>query len=66
MIRGKIRTPRGKFITVNQYVALAGRNDQPCEHGHFGCAAWNHGPCSDELLSAQESSDQHFITNERD
>jgi hypothetical protein len=65
-IKGKIRTPKGKFVTVKQYVALANRNDQPCEHGHFGCAAWEHGPCSDELLSALEGDENFFITNERD
>ena len=58
---GKIRTPRGRRISVGSYVALANRNEQVCEHGHFSCAAWDHGPCSDELLSAIEADDAHLI-----
>lgn len=26
---------------------------EPCEHGHFGCALFNGGPCSDEAASRQ-------------
>lgn len=51
-----IRTPKGKRMTPRQYLALKaaqdGREtwiDYPCAEGHFGCAAWEHGPCSAEL-----------------
>ena len=54
----KVRTPKGKLLTVEQYVALANRNEQPCEHGHLSCAAWEHGPCMDELLSQQEEQEE--------
>lgn len=55
----KIRTPRGRLISVNQYLALVNRNDQICEYGHFACAAWHHGPCSDELISEQEAAEEN-------
>ena len=56
----KILTPRKKRITVRQYLAL--RNCRfwspvgasPCEHGHYDCAAWEHGPCSQELAAAHD------------
>jgi hypothetical protein len=25
--------------------------DWACPHGHHGCAAWENGPCSDEIAS---------------
>jgi hypothetical protein len=51
----KIRTRRGRLLTLSQYVALVQANDQPCRHGHFSCAAWDGGPCIDELLAEQEA-----------
>lgn len=66
MVKGKLRTPKGKWLTAKQFVSLAQRNEMPCEHGHFGCSAWEHGPCSDELLTAMESDETVLITNERD
>jgi hypothetical protein len=35
---------------LGRYLGLVQRNDAPCEHGHLGCAAWEGGPCMDELL----------------
>jgi hypothetical protein len=54
-----LKTPKGKTITVGQYIALAERNGQPCEHEHLTCAAWDHGPCSDELASQQETENEN-------
>lgn len=59
----KMRTPKGKYITAKQYLALAQRNDQPCEHGHFGCAAWDRGPCSDELQCMLDLDGDFFFDN---
>ena len=53
MARKRIRGRRGHLLTVAQYAAFAQRNEMPCKHGHLGCAAWNKGPCTDELLSEQ-------------
>jgi len=53
-----IRTPKGKRLSLAQYEALVDRNQQPCEHGHLGCAAWENGPCIDELLCRQEDEQQ--------
>ena len=61
---GKVRTPRGKHVSVKQYVALANKHELPCEHGHLSCAAWAHGPCSDELLSALESKSTFPLTEQ--
>ncbi len=48
-----IRTPKGKHISPAQYVARVYRMIDPpcCRHLHFGCAAWDRGPCSDEVGS---------------
>lgn len=45
-----IRTPAGGKISPRQYVERVCRLKfaEPCEYGHFGCAAWDGGPCSDE------------------
>lgn len=34
---------------AREYLRLVRETDYQCEYGHFGCAAWEHGPCSDEL-----------------
>jgi len=59
--RKSIKTPRGKLMSVPQYLSLtmarsaATQGGGPaCEHGHFDCAAWEGGPCADELLSLTE------------
>lgn len=49
-----IVTRRGKKMSERQYLALAyaamSRDRAlPCKHGHFGCAAWEGGPCSNEM-----------------
>lgn len=39
---------------AKRYAALVGRlevSEHACEHGHFGCAAWDGGPCLNEALS---------------
>jgi len=54
----KIRTPRGRYLTIDQYVNLAARNEKVCQYGHFGCAAWDNGPCMDELLNLQDAEAQ--------
>lgn len=64
-IIGQIRTPNRKFISPRRYVARARGKDHVCEHGHFGCAAWEHGPCKDEILFALES-EQNFLCVEHD
>jgi hypothetical protein len=58
MMSTLIRTPKGKTITPRRYVAIKRmldannpHHDQPCVHGHFGCAVWRRGPCVDEVLS---------------
>jgi hypothetical protein len=53
----RIRTPRGRYVTVGQYITLANRNECSCEYGHIGDAAWQGGPCMDELLSEQEAEE---------
>lgn len=36
----------------------AGRNlNEPCEHGHLGCAEVEGGPCVDEVLTRHEAAD---------
>ncbi len=50
----KLRTPRGKLISVARYCALVSAmtvtdRAMACVDGHLGCAAWNRGPCSAEL-----------------
>lgn len=58
-----IRTPKGKRLSFKQYVALtearqSSRNGADvCEHGHFECAAWHHGPCSDEIRANIEEGE---------
>lgn len=59
----KIRTPRGRLVTVRQYIALTQNlrdGGHPCEYGHFGCALWVDGPCSDELLSGLEAAGEEI------
>jgi hypothetical protein len=34
---------------AEEYVELVTKCDCPCVYGHFNCAAWDNGPCSDEL-----------------
>lgn len=58
-----IKTPKGKFISPRWYLHLhTVRSDSDfasennCEHGHLGCAAWEAGPCFDEVLSAVEEN----------
>lgn len=34
---------------LGQYRGLVQANDLPCDNGHFGCAAWDNGPCVCEL-----------------
>jgi hypothetical protein len=52
-----IYSPAGKPMTARQYLALhravvKRRGDgHPCEHTHFGCAAWEGGPCNAEVAS---------------
>jgi len=60
----KIRTPRGKFLTVRQYLALVvaqqgrrGREAQVCSSKHFNCAAWENGPCFAELAATTNWAD---------
>ena len=55
----RIRTPRGKYLTPRRYLALADAQNTrsigggpSCALGHYGCAAWEGGPCSDELVHA--------------
>ncbi len=50
-MKPSITTPTGKRISPRAYVARVSRllDPPPCEHGHFGCAAWDDGPCTDEL-----------------
>ena len=37
------------YLDLHQWLSHQGR-DCPCEYGHRGCAAWDKGPCIDELL----------------
>lgn len=61
-----IRTPRGKSMTLRRYVAFQAMRFSshagaaPCEYGHFDCAAWERGPCSDEIRAelGQEGADE--------
>jgi hypothetical protein len=54
-----IITPRGNRITPAQYLALVQsqrmrhKDAKPCAYGHFGCAAWNAGPCSAEIAATR-------------
>ncbi len=32
-------------------------HSEPCEHGHFGCALWNGGPCESEIAAEFELID---------
>ena len=54
----KIRTPQGRYLTIDQYCNFVACNDKDCQYGHFSCAAWDNGPCMDELLSLQDSEAQ--------
>lgn len=55
-----IFTPKGKKMSPGQYLALhqarfTREGTAPaCKYGHFDCAAWEDGPCSDELRTQQE------------
>lgn len=55
----KIMTPKGKTMTASQYLATTSNlgAPNPCEYGHFGCALWDGGPCSDEVEARMESPD---------
>lgn len=66
MIIGKFRTPKNKWITANQYLALARKNECSCIYGHIGDAAWDGGPCMDEILTLQESDEKFIAVGERD
>ncbi len=55
---GRIKTPRGRVMTYRQYLALhvaqsmrSEGDSPPCEHGHYDCACWDRGPCSNEVAS---------------
>ena len=58
-----ITTPKGKRMTVGQYLALRRAQEMrnytglalDCEHGHGGCACWLGGPCSDDMSPPKES-----------
>jgi hypothetical protein len=50
-------TRKGKKLTLARYLAFlnmafARGADFACEHCHFGCAAWEGGPCGDEVHAA--------------
>jgi len=42
---------------ARRYIGLIHDFDCPCEHGHFGCAAWENGPCSNEIAAAHDLID---------
>lgn len=46
------RRQRGLFL------ARTNRNNQPCEHGHFGCSDREHGPCAGELFAQMRAEHQ--------
>lgn len=54
---GKIKTPRGRVMTQRQYMALHEAqvrrsrwgDTAACEYGHFDCACWERGPCTNEI-----------------
>ncbi len=62
----KLATPKGKRVTVAQFLNLAERNEQTCEHGHMGCSAWDNGPCSDEVLTLVENESDVLLVQERE
>lgn len=52
----QIKTPNGRRMSVKQYIALhaaqlarSADGTAACEYGHFDCACWEGGPCTDEL-----------------
>jgi len=50
------QTPRTRTEAL-RYCGAVSRNagtekERGCEHGHYGCALWEGGPCADEV-SAQ-------------
>ncbi len=53
----RIQTPTGKHVTRRQYLARheALRDPPPCVYGHFDCAAWEGGPCSNEIAAELEA-----------
>lgn len=60
----RIVTPKGRRITVAQYLNLQeGLNRRtngeapPCEAGHYACALWVGGPCAAELAGDREDVD---------
>lgn len=43
---------KGCTYLPSQYIyAFENADSFPCEHGHFDCAHWNHGPCADEIAA---------------
>jgi hypothetical protein len=59
----KIRTPRGKLVSVARYLGLVTAQEMrygasSCSSGHYGCAAWAGGPCSAELAANAESEEE--------
>lgn len=57
----RVRSPRGRLIPVRTYLALVRGQEirstaHPCEYAHYGCAAWDGGPCSDEIAGALEAN----------
>ncbi len=52
-MKATIPTPSGKKLSPRAYVDRVSRlkDPPPCKHGHFGCAAWDDGPCTDELFA---------------
>ena len=46
----------GKAIAqAEEYQNQVSRDPYPCKYGHLECAAWNKGPCIDEIMSTIEA-----------
>lgn len=59
-----IRTPRGKRMTPARYLvfarmasARAAGGGPPCIEGHFDCAGWDGGPCSNAIAIQHKLED---------
>lgn len=50
-------SPTGKQLDREAYIELANQWSHPCVHGHLNCAAWPKGPCVDELLSCDDTTE---------
>lgn len=42
------REPTAAEQTILEYVESAAEVQAPCKYGHYHCAAWDGGPCSNE------------------